>query len=296
MGQIEDLRLFVTVVDSGGIARAAEALGIAKSAVSRRLGRLEGRYDVRLIDRQPGNWAVTNAGQELYQRAGAMVSEADDLDADFMHSSHSPSGPLTVSIAREFGLSFLQPVLFDFMKARPEIDLTLDFDDRTVDLDGENYDLAIRITRSDLAGLTHYPLGVTRHGLFASPSYAEKHGLPKDLGELGTHPLLNYGATRRARWEFLSQGKVKAVEFQPALNSNSGTFLLDAALNGLGIIRLPDFIVARAVRDETLIQVLPELEHADFGIYVVYGANRRLNKRMRVFVETLERRFATLCR
>ena len=289
MGQIEDLRLFVSVVDRGGVARAADALGIAKSAVSRRLGQLEERYEVRLIDRQPGAWEVTTAGHELYQRAIRMVSDADDLDSDFMHASHSLKGPLSVTIAREFGLSFLRPTLFKFMSTHPQIDLTIDFDDRTVDLDAENYDLAVRITSGDLDGLINHQIGVTRLGLFASASYLEKHGVPTDLGELTSHPLLNYGAARRATWEFVEGGKKRTVEFQPALNSNNAPFLVDAALQNAGIIRLPDFIVASALREGTLVPVLPDCMVADFGIYIAHSANRRLNKRMRALMETLER-------
>lgn len=295
MGQIEDLRLFVAVVDSGGIARAAEVLGIAKSAVSRRLSQLEERYEVRLIDRQPRNWEVTSAGHELFQRASRMVSDADDLDADFMHVSHSLKGPLSVTIAREFGLTFLRPTLMDFMKTHPEIDLTFDFDERTTDLDSENYDMAVRVTQGNLSGLTSHKIGVTRHGLFASASYAKKHGLPESLCELKAHPLLNYGAARRAKWEFVLGGKQRSIEFQPALNSNSAPFLVDAALNDFGITRLPVCFVAQEVREGALVPVMTDHEIAAYGIYIVYSANRRLNKRMRAFKEVLERDCAPLC-
>lgn len=294
MGQIEDLRMFVSVVDSGGIARAADALGIAKSAVSRRLAQLEDRYDVRLIDRQPGNWQVTTAGQELYQRAGVVVADAEDLEADFMHTAQSLSGPLSVTIAREFGLSFLKPTLFAFMKAHPQIDLTIDFDDRTVNLGSENYDLGVRIASGNLAGLECLPIGTSRHGLFASPSYAKKAGLPEALCDLKAHPLLNYGSARRARWELLSYGKRHYIEFQPALNSNNGPFLLHATLNGMGIARLPDFLIAEAIRKGDLVEVLPEYEIAASPIQVIYRANRRLNKRMRALIEAIQQSCAAL--
>ncbi|WP_424969697.1 LysR family transcriptional regulator [Dinoroseobacter sp. S76] len=288
MGQIEDLRMFVTVVDSGGIARAADVLGIAKSAVSRRLSQLEDRYGMRLIDRQPRTWEVTTAGQELYQRASLMVADAEDLDADFMHAAHSLRGPLRVSVAREFGLSFLKPTLFAFLKAHPQIDMTLDFDDRMADLENENYDLGVRIASDDLDGLVHLPLGVTRHGLFASPGYAAEHGLPETLSDLPKHALLHYGSARRARWEFLREGKTQAVTFQPALNSNNGPFLLDAAAQGLGIIKLPDFMVAEARRAGVVIPVLAQSEMPDFRIQVVYPAGRRINKRMRALIDALQ--------
>ena len=288
MGQIEDLRLFVTVVDEGSIARAADRMGIAKSAVSRRLAQLEDRYDVRLIDRQPRNWEVTNAGQELYQRAISMVSDADDLDADFMHTSVSLSGPLRVTIAREFGMTFLRPALYAFMQAHPEIDLTIDFDDRTVDLESENYDLAVRITSDDLSGLSSKKLGATRHGMFASTAYVEAHGQPVDPKGLGHHALLHYGAERRAKWVFGYQGKKQIITFLPALNSNYGSFLLEAGLNGLGILRLPDFIVADAIDAGKLVQILPESDFPEFGIYLIHSANRRINKRMRGFISAIE--------
>ncbi len=294
MGQIEDLRMFVAVVESGGISRAADTLGIAKSAVSRRLGQLEDRYDMRLIDRQSRNWEVTTAGQELYQRASVIVSDADDLDEDFTHARQSLSGPLSISVAREFGLSFLRPALLAFMKAHPQIDLTVDFDDRTVDLENENYDLGVRITAGNLARLECFPLGTTRHGLFASPFYTNNNGLPVKYADLKHHQLLHYGSARRARWEFLYDGKKQYIDFQPALNSNSGPFLLYAALNHKGIIRLPDFMVSKAVQNGDLIPVLPECEFPALSIQVVHRTHRRLNKRMSALVEALQQSCAAL--
>ena len=202
MGQIEDLRLFVKTVEAGGIARAAEELGIAKSAVSRRLAQLEDRYDVRLIDCQPRVWEVTTAGQELYQRALSMVADADEFDADFVRAGHILKGPLSATVAREFGLSFLKDALFQFAVDHPQIDFVVDFDDRTVDLVSENYDLAVRVTASDLKGLNCLRIGTTRHGLFASSTYAAANGLPETVDQLTDHSLLHYGSARRATWDF----------------------------------------------------------------------------------------------
>ena len=295
MGQIEDLKLFVTVADEGSIARAAEALGIAKSAVSRRLSQLERRYDVRLIDRQPGTWGITQAGQELYQRAVPMLADASDLDADFMHTSRSLNGPLRVSVPREFGMSFLRPTLYEFIEDHPEIDVTVDFEDRTVDLESENYDLAIRITSGALDGLNTVRLASTRHGLYASPGYVERAGTPEDPTDLKAHKLLHYGADRRTVWEFGFNGRRAKVEFKPYLGSNAGAFLLDAALNDMGIIKLPDFVVARAVGAKTLVPILPGAEFPEYGVFLVSSSKRRVNKRMRAFMTALEDYCAALC-
>lgn len=287
MGQIEDLRLFVKVVNNGGIARAADELNIAKSAVSRRLAQLEDRYAVRLIDRQPRVWQVTSAGQELYQRASIMVADADELNSDFLQVGHTLTGPLSITIAREFGLAYLRPTLFKFSEDHPHIDLTVDFDDRTVDLDSENYDLAVRVTVTELHGLNCHRLGTTRHGLFASQGYAATNGLPHSIEDLTAHPLLHYGSERRATWAFEDGGKRRTVKFRPAIRSNYGAFLLDAALKDHGITRLPTFVVEEQIQNGCLVPVLPHLRQTDYGIYVVHSSKRRLNKRMRAMMDAL---------
>ena len=287
MGQIEDLKTYLTVVDSGGIARGAETLGIAKSAVSRRLMLLEDRYSTRLIDRGPGHWDLTTAGRELYERAVRLVSESDEIEADFRDISHSRGGPLTVSVARDFGLAFLQDALIDFQERHPEIRLTIDFDDRQVDLDRENYDLAIRVTEQLAPGLECLPMGEARHSLYASPDYAARTQLPTTLGELNQHPLLYFGSARRAEWVFGTGNTQSKLVFQPALNANSGQFLLQATRKGRGIARMPDFIAARAHANGELVQILPDLAIADWTISIVYSSKRRLNRRMRVFCDEM---------
>lgn len=223
-----------------------------------------------------------------------MVADADDLDADFKQEARGLSGPLKVTIAREFGLAFLEPMLFAFMKAHPEIALTIDFDDRIADLKNENYDLAVRITDSETADLTCLPLGIAHHGLFASPDYVEKLGIPATVSDLTNHAILHYGSSRRPRWEFMCHGKPQSVTFRSALNSNNGPFLMDAAINGKGIARLPEFLARGSVESGQLVAVLPEVELAAFTIQVAYRANRRLNKRMRAFVTALQTSCAML--
>lgn len=284
MGQFEDLHLFVTVVDQGGVARAAQTLGVAKSAISRRLGQLEDRYDTRLIDRHPGTWRVTEAGKELYQRALPLVSDAHDLESDFTHQTQSPNGPLRVTVAREFGFAFLHPMLLAFAEDHPDIELTLDFDDRVVDLENENYDLALRMTSTDPGDLSQIKLGTMRHGLFASPGYLAEHKPLQSPADLQTHSLLQYRGQRRETWDFKFNGKAATVAFKPVLNSNNGLFLKTATLQGHGISCLPVFLAAEEVRDGTLVQILPEAEFEDFGIHLLLAPHRRINKRMRAFI------------
>ncbi|MBL4740236.1 MAG: LysR family transcriptional regulator [Sneathiella sp.] len=285
MGQIEDLRVFIDIVNGGGIARAAGAMNIAKSAVSRRLKLMEDRYDVQLVDRRPGVWEVSAAGQELYQRALRVLTEADEIEADFTHARQSLNGPLSVSIPREFGLEFLQPVLLDFATRHPETQLTVDFDDRRVDLERENYDLAIRIAEEADPNLTMKKLGESQHRLYASIAYADENVLPETIETLTDHSLLHYGSGRRATWEFDTETGKQTFEFQPTLNSNSGHFLLEATRFGRGIARLPDFIASNACARGELIVVLPNARMSYWSITIAYSKTRLLNRRMRAFIE-----------
>jgi len=289
MGQIEDLRLFALVVENHSLSRAAERLNIAKSAVSRRLSLLEERYGSRLIDRGPGVWQVTATGLELFQRAARVVSDVDEIESDFVEAAHHLAGPLVVSVPHDFGIAFLTPALIAFQARYPDIQLTVDFDDRTVDLARENYDFAIRITPAIEAGVVARKIGVSEHRLCASPSYLGANGHPENLEDLLEHPLLYFGTARRAKWAFVgSSGKVESIEFQPSLNSNSGDFLLQAAEQGLGIARLPDFISEKAFVSGSLVPILPDLSVPLWGIYLLHAEDRRLNRRMRLFAEDIE--------
>ncbi len=290
MGQIENLRLFVLVVESGSISRAAESLNIAKSAVSRRLALLEERYEKRLIDRRPGTWRITETGLELYQRASRAIGEVDDLDADFISASADLSGPLSLSLPRDFGLSYLGNALLAFKERFPEIALTVDFDDRVVDLSRENYDFVLRITAAVDGNASASYIGKVDHALYASSTYLERQSCPQSVSDLRDHPLLFYGSARRTAWDFLSsKGKPTTLEFRPYLNSNSGTFLLNATLQGMGISRLPDFIVKDALSNGNLIRILPDIEIPTWGIYLIHADNRRLNRRMRLFSEEIKK-------
>ena len=297
MGQIEDLRLYAVVVDEGSVTKAAIALNIAKSAVSRRLALLEDRYEAKLIERGPGSWKVTETGEELYRRAIRAIGEIDDIDADFLSTSADISGPLSVSVPRDFGLGYLKEALTSFKVKYPETILAVDFDDRVVDLERENYDFVIRITGSQENSTSASQIGTMEHVLCSSPDYLDTYTTPTSLDDLRNHQLLHFGTARRGTWEFISarghakvpaKDKITPLDFSPYLNSNSGLFLLDATVKGLGISRLPDFIVKQAIDEKKLVQILPEIKMPSWGIYLLHSDNQQLNKRMRVFLEEMK--------
>ena len=289
MGQMEDLKLYVQVVEQGSISKAASNLRIAKSAVSRRISILEERYSSVLIDRTPGNWEITKVGLDLYQRSRALVAEFEEVNEDFTSLHAQISGPLNISIPRDFGLNYLRQKLFEFQGKYPNIKLSIDFDDRFVDLETENYDFAVRITAQADNKHISKRIGTIRRYLCASPKYLSLNGTPQNLEDLQAHSLLHYGSTKRGNWTFqTSDRKEKSIKFSPTISSNSGQFLGEAALNNIGISMLPDFIADKYIDTGQLKTILPQYSLSPYEIYLTHLGSRRLNRRMRAFSSALE--------
>ena len=289
MGQMEDLKLYVQVVEQGSISKAASILRIAKSAVSRRISILEERYSSVLIDRTPGKWEITKVGLDLYQRSRALVAEFEEVNEDFTSLHAQISGPLNISIPRDFGLNYLRQKLFEFQGKYPNIKLSIDFDDRFVDLETENYDFAIRITAQADTKYISKRIGAIRRYLCASPEYLSLNGTPQNLEDLQVHSLLHYGNTKRGNWTFqTSDRKEKSIKFSPTISSNSGQFLGEAALNNIGISMLPDFIADKYIDTGQLKTILPKYSLSPYEIYLAHLGSRRLNRRMRAFSSALE--------
>jgi len=289
MGQVEDLRLFTQIIDEGSISKAAVKLNIAKSALSRRLKLLEERCGAELIHRSPGQWEITDVGKDLYQRALGVVADVDALDGDFTQTTQAVDGPLSISVAHEFGLTFLSPVLIRFQEAHPGIQLNVTFDNRPVDLAHDNFDFAIRITTALITDAGAKLIGQAKHAVYASKSYLEEHGTPTSAKDLKDHRLLYFGTTKRGEWSFTeTDGRTTKIAFKPAMGSNSGVFLTNAVRQGAGIVRLPDFICQPHVTNGEIVPILEHLRTAPLNIYLMHRANQRFSRRMRVFSEDMQ--------
>ena len=288
MGQLEDYRLFLEVVDNQGISKAADKLGIVKSAVSRRLARLEDRLGSRLITRNARQWVLTEAGQVLYDRAQNLVTEADDISSEFRQEQQVNSGQITLSVPLHFGINVLAPALLDFTRMYPQIHLNVDFTDRFTDLVENRIDLAIRISRLKDSSLIARKLGKARHMICASPAYlntAPKIEVPKDLQG---HKILNFGRARRFKWTLISpKGKEDHIALTASMNSDNGAFLAMAARDGQGLVLAPEFILQPYLSDQSLVPVLTRYRLSSFGIYAVYPEVRHLHRRVRMLLDFL---------
>lgn len=289
MSRFAELEVFVAVVEAGGIGAAADRLGLAKSAVSRRLAELETRLGVTLIHRTTRQLNLSDDGRAFYERSVAILADLDEAEAAVRQAHGALTGRLRVTLPQSFGLLHLAPLILAFMQRHPELRFELDFNDRQVDLLQEGYDLAIRIARLEDSSLIARRLAPIRSGLYASPDYLARRGIPTTAAELQQHACLVYSNPREPDlWTYTDpEGRPGSVRVSAHLTSSSGEFLLRAALDGQGLIRFPTFFVHQELQAGRLQAVLTDHGWPELSAYAVYPPTRHLSRRVRAFIDYL---------
>jgi len=293
MSRFDELHTFVAVVEAASFSAAAERLGLAKSAVSRRISELEGRLGAQLLNRTTRRISLTDAGREFYERAQRLLSDLEEAEQSVIAGQAALRGRLRLAAPLSFGLLHLAPALDAFLAEHPELVLDLDLDDRRINLVEEGFDLALRIGELADSSLVARALAPIRMQLCASAEYVQRHGLPRQPSDLAAHAGLVYGNVPEAQqWRFIeSGGKSHVVKVPARLRANNGDVLLRATLDGLGICVIPTFLCAEALARGDLIALLPGYEAPGTQAYLVYPSRRHLPQRVRALVEFLVQRF-----
>ena len=290
MQDLNDLYLFVQAVDHGGFAAAARALGLQKSKVSRRIGLLEERLGVRLIQRSTRRFSVTEIGQEYYRRCVAMLIEAEGAQTVIDQSRAEPCGVVRLScptglLAFQFGGLFGR-----FMALYPAVELHIESTNRRVDVIGEGFDLAIRVrppplTESELV-MRRFDERTIR--IVASPDLLKQRAitLPADLTGL---PSVDFGpAGGEHRWRLThADGSVAEVRHTPRLITDDMAVLRDAALAGAGAARLPTLVVWDDLQAGRLVTLLPDWKPSNEIVHAVFPSRRGLLPSVRALLDFL---------
>ncbi len=293
MGQLEDMNAFVRIVEAGSISRAADQMGVAKSAVSRRLVDLEGRLGAQLLNRTTRRSSLTDAGQRYYQRALHILADVNELNAETAERRGALEGVLKVAAPLSFGLLHLAPAITDFAKLHPGIVFDLDFSDRQIDLVDEGFDLAVRI--AELGDSSHMArrLAPISLSLCASPGYLHNRVAPRHPDDLKQHDILHYGIASVRAWTFTApNGQDVSVRLPMRMSADNGEFLCHAALAGLGITILPTFVAWREIEAGNLVAVMTDYTLPARSAYAVYPQTRHLSQRVRAFIDFLVERFS----
>ncbi|MDO3433349.1 LysR family transcriptional regulator [Rhizobium sp. CBN3] len=291
MIRIEGIAAFVAVAEAGSVSEAARRLRLSKSVVSERLAELEKSLGGVLLHRTTRKLTMTEDGAVFLERAARIVREIDEAAADMAERRGTLSGPIRIAAPVTFGRMHLGPALYPFLADHPDIELTLDIDDRRVDASSDGYDAIIRNGPIADSRLVAWKLAPSRRLLCASPDYLARLGMPSSLADLNRHRGIFYTNRGVADWRFQTPEGAVVVRAKPALGINNGDMLRDAAIAGLGIALLPAFIAGPAIREGRLAEIdVGHRPEAEF-IYMAHPEGRNPSAKLRAIADHLRKSF-----
>ena len=287
--RFEDMRTFVAIVQGGGFNAAADRLGLAKSAISRRIRDLEDRLGTRLIDRTTRRINLTQIGTEFYERSLAVLADLEEAENLASTGSRAATGRLRISVPVSLAHP-LAPALHEFTALHRKIQIDVETNDRLVDLVREGFDLAIRIGQLKDSTLIARRITDIRHVCCASPKYLSLQGRPQIPADLRAHAGVAY-TNVDSSWYWMFRDN-QSVEPNGQLTINNGDLIREVAIAGAGIVMLPTFLAYRAIARGELEVILKEFARPPNGMYVVHPSSRNISAKARLFIEFLVARFS----
>jgi DNA-binding transcriptional LysR family regulator len=287
---LNDIQVFMAVVDAGSFIAGGHAMGLSRSAAGKAITRLEERLGTRLLNRTTRALSLTDEGREFYQRGLQILASVDDAEASVAGTKSTARGVLRLTVPAAFGRLLLLPLLAKYLAAWPDVQVEMSFSDRLADLVDEGFDLAVRmgVTAPDTR-LVSRVVAKYQTVLCASPTYLAKHGEPRDVDALAGHDCLLFSSrNQKQSWRLRDdQGIWVKAMGRSRLRLDNGEAIRDAALSGLGIAYLPDFLVNEELATGRLKQVLTGAEGEEVRIVTLYPNKRLLEPRVRRFIDLM---------
>ncbi|MDX5361488.1 MAG: LysR family transcriptional regulator [Alphaproteobacteria bacterium] len=287
---ISDLVLFTRVVERGSLSDAGRELGFSPASVSKRLARLEETLGVRLLNRTTRRVSPTDEGHAFYERAVRIVTDVQEAEAAATQSSADPHGLLKVTMPAGFGRLHISPLLPEFMKRYPRVQLDAMLTDSLSDIVGEGIDVALRIAELKDSTLVARKLADNKREIVAAPEFVARHGMPKAPRDLADFDCIVLHG--QDHWRFEGQQGQEIVKVTGRYTTNNGDVVRDAVLAGLGIAMKSSWDVDRDIRAGALVRLLPDYRvNPGVAIYAVYPSARHLSARTRAFVDFIVEKF-----
>jgi DNA-binding transcriptional LysR family regulator len=278
--------VFVAVVENDGFSAASRALGISKSAVSKRINQLENHLGVRLLHRTTRKLSLTEAGERYFEHAAQALTAAGQAEDAVTELQGEPQGKLKISSPMSFGRLHVAPLIPIFMKRYPKILIDLVMDDRNIDLVAEGFDLAIRSGDMPASTLIARKLAPLRQVLCASPDYIDRYGMPVTPPELSERNCILFSYSGDANeWTLNKDGKSEAILVSGSYRVNNSEALLVALREGIGIGRLPTFVAGPDLRKGNLVRILESYNIPDHTFYAVFPERQYLPAKVRAFLD-----------
>jgi len=286
----DKLRIFHAVASAGSFTHAGQMLTLSQSAVSRQISALEDEITTPLFQRHARGLTLTDEGEMLYAAVSDVLTRLAQAEEALKNVREAPRGTLKVTTSHGIGAYWLVPRLNKFLLEFPEVELHLVMDDRELDLAQREADLAIRMRAPVQADLIQRKLFTVHYHVYATQSYLDAHGTPQQFEDMAEHTIIAYGETaapeiRDVNW-LIEQSRRRPAGKGRAIRINNVTGILGAALSGMGIAAVPDYVAAE---HPELIRVLPDVPGPSFDVHLVYADALRQSKRVAAFREFLVR-------
>ena len=288
MDKLQAMEVFVRVVETGGITRAADSLHMPKATAATLIQKLEATLGVKLLNRTTRRVSVTPDGAAYYERCVSILAEVRETEESLAKQQSTPRGRVRVDVPTLMARQVFVPALPQFFERYPEIELALACNERRADLIEEGIDCAVWSGEIEESALVARRVGFLYFATCAAPSYLVAHGQPLHPDDLTRHRCINHFSPRSGKtagWVFSKDG----TRVQPALRGNVAledeNSYLAAAEAGLGIAQIPAFVVKDAMERGTLELVLADWFPEPSPLHVVYPQNRHLSNKVRVFVD-----------
>ncbi|MBT9311767.1 LysR family transcriptional regulator [Leptothoe kymatousa] len=295
MDKFAAMHAFVRVVEAKGFAAAAREMGMSRSAINKLVIGLETELGVRLLQRSTRRVSPTATGTAFYQRCLGILADLEEAELALSQAQAEPVGPLRINAPMTFGTMHLGPILAEFMANYPGVQVQLTLADRFVDPLAEGFDLTVRIAKLETAPprLVAHELTPLPRLLCAAPGYLERHGMPKTVQDLKDHSCLAYGElANRHGWILENAGEEIDINISGAMCSNNGEVLRDAAIQGLGIVLLPRFMVQASLDCDALREIALNYRPTALSLWVMYPTNRHLSTKVQLLTSFLQQRFS----
>ncbi|KSV91089.1 MULTISPECIES: LysR family transcriptional regulator [unclassified Sinorhizobium] len=286
MDRLDAMGVLLAVIDSGSLSAASRQLKMPLATVSRKVSELEAHLGAQLITRTNRKILLTETGRSYVEAAKEILARVEEAERVAAGEYSAVKGDLTISAPIVFGRLHVLPVVVDFLKAHPEIDMRLALGDRFANLVDDHIDLALRIGNLPDSNLVATRLGSVRRVVYASPGYVAQHGAPGHPNELADHDCITFENVTAAHvWRFLDDGRELAAPIRSRLIVNTAESAVDAAISGLGLTRVLSYQVARPVSEGLLVPLLEAFEHPPLPVQLVYLPQGLVPMKLRAFVD-----------
>lgn len=289
---LNDLYFFAQVVEQGGFAPAGRALGIPKSRLSRRIALLEERLGVRLLQRSSRRFAVTEIGQAYLRHCQAMLAEAQAAQEVIDHLQAEPRGQVRISCPVTLAQTLMAGIVAEFMLAYPQVSVVMAVTNRRIDVIEEGFDIALRVRATiESSNLVMRSFGLHRTSLLVSPALLDRSGTPSSPDDLARLPSVAMPMRDgRHAWTLHRGDETRVVDYTPRLVADDLLLLREAAVAGVGLAALPEFLCRDALLDGSLVRALPDWSFPCSNLHAVFASRRGLLPAVRCFIDFLAQR------